>query len=451
MHKVLFCCSGGPVEAKTVPLKSFKYVVLGGGNAAGYACREFVAQGVSPGDVGVICGEMVAPYERPALTKAYLHPPEAKVRARLPGFHTCVGGGGERQTPEWYVEKGIELVPGIGLEVDLESRIVKMNDGGCVNYEKLIVATGLQARKLNLPGANLDNVFYLREEADAAALVSKMETLHGEPRKAVILGGGFIGAECAAALCGWGFEVTVIMQEDHLLSRLFNRELAGWFEHQYMAKGIRFIRNECVSELASTSCDNDSTSALTVKLQSGISFEADFVVVGAGASANLEVFKGLDTECGGLKVDAFMKTSNPNVFAIGDIATFPSSYGGQLCRQEHVAHARLSAVVGVRSAMSIQQEPYNYLPYYYSRVFEYTERPVVFNFFGLHSNDAKCNVFAVSSTSMAAAWIVDDQVVGALLMGTPGPSQEDTRKLREIVESKVDAANVVSLMQTLLN
>ena len=87
--------------------KSFKYVILGGGVAAGYAAREFAKQGVQPGELAIISKEAVAPYERPALSKAYLFPEGA---ARLPGFHVCVGSGGERLLPEWYKEKGIELI-----------------------------------------------------------------------------------------------------------------------------------------------------------------------------------------------------------------------------------------------------------------------------------------------------------------------------------------------------
>merc|ERR1719401_1777498 len=107
---------------------SFEYLVVGGGNAAGYACRELVAQGAASGTVGVITAEPVPPYERPALTKAYLHPPTAKVRARLPGFHTCVGGGGERQTSEWYTEKGIALVQGKATGVDLAAKSVTVGE-----------------------------------------------------------------------------------------------------------------------------------------------------------------------------------------------------------------------------------------------------------------------------------------------------------------------------------
>ena len=126
-------------------------------NAAGYACREFVAQGVAAGKVGIVAQEPVVPYERPALTKAYLHPPTAKVRARLPGFHTCVGGGGERQTPEWYGEKGISVVSGSASDVDLPAKRVKVGDGE-IGYEKLIIATGASALRLGKFGLKGDDL-----------------------------------------------------------------------------------------------------------------------------------------------------------------------------------------------------------------------------------------------------------------------------------------------------
>jgi monodehydroascorbate reductase (NADH) len=130
--------------------KTYKYIILGGGVSAGYGAQEFVKQGLKQGELAIISKEAVAPYERPALSKAYLFPESP---ARLPGFHTCVGSGGERQTPDWYKEKGIDLFLSTEIvEGNLESKTLKAANGAVFKYEILIVATGatVSQRPFNL-------------------------------------------------------------------------------------------------------------------------------------------------------------------------------------------------------------------------------------------------------------------------------------------------------------
>lgn len=140
--------------------KHFKYVILGGGVAAGYAAGEFSKQGVKPGELAIISKEAVAPYERPALSKAYLFPEGA---ARLPGFHVCVGSGGERLLPTWYTEKGIELL--LSTEVvkaDLASKILTSAGGATFTYDTLIIATGSTVYRPSIENLNLLSKVYHR-------------------------------------------------------------------------------------------------------------------------------------------------------------------------------------------------------------------------------------------------------------------------------------------------
>lgn len=417
--------------------KAFEYVVVGGGNAAGYAIREFVAQGVGAGKIAVITAEPVAPYERPALTKAYIHPPSAKVRARLPGFHTCVGGGGERQTPEWYAEKGVTFIQGKATGLDLEAKTVKVGEES-IGYGKLIIATGarpLRVSDFGVKGDDLQGVYYLREEKEAAELVKGLEALGGSG-KAIIVGGGYIGLECAAALVGWGVETTMVFPEAHCMPRLFNPELAKWMEDEYIARGVKIMKEDLVTEFEGT--DGKLTG---VKLRSGGSLAGDIAVVGVGARLNVEWAAGLKQDKGGLAVDGLMQTSDPNVYAIGDLAVFPSEGGTSRC--EHVDHARKSAAQAVKAILGQSPEPYKYLPYFYSRVFEYTDAPIVFNFFGSESGEVQ--VVSRGEKAVGAVWVKEGKVVGALLIGSPGPSAEDQGKLRELVSSAPAAADPASV------
>ncbi|KAM3217744.1 hypothetical protein P3L10_027187 [Capsicum annuum] len=169
--------------------KSFKYLIVGGGVAAGYAAREFAKQGVKPGELAIISKEAVAPYERPALSKAYLFPEGA---ARLPGFHVCVGSGGEKQLPEWYAEKDISLILSTYIvKADLASKTLVSAAGESFKYEKLVIATGSTVLKLSdfgVQGADSKNIFYLREINDADNIVEALKA--NKNAKAVVVGGG---------------------------------------------------------------------------------------------------------------------------------------------------------------------------------------------------------------------------------------------------------------------
>jgi len=429
------CC------VSTEAAEFYDYIIVGGGNAAGYACKEFVEQGISAGSVAVISAEPGLPYERPALTKAYLHPPSAKVRARLPGFLTCVGGGGERQTEEFYRKHGISIVHGRVTSVDVATRRVIVDSENVFSYGKLILATGCRTRKLGIAGDNMQGVHYLRDEQDAASLVTALEA--AKPKsKAVVVGGGYIGLECTAALLGWDLDVTVVDLDPRPLARLFDAGLSSWIENEYTTRGAQFLKGESVVEFVPS-----STGAIGgVRLQSGVEIGCDLVIVGVGSVPNAELMNGaLRMAGGGFAVDASMRTSDPNIFAIGDICAFPSQYGGGERRCEHVDHARKSAAQAVKAAMGKSPDAYVYTPYFYSRVFEYTDAPIVFNFFGDDSGAIKTT--RRGTKSIGAIWVKEGKVVGALLMGSPGPSADDASKLKAMIAAGPPADSVEVVFQ----
>jgi len=191
---------------------------------------------------------------------------------------------------------------------------------------------------------------------------------------------------------------------------------------------VQMMKGEVAAEFIA---DGDGKVA-SVSLKSGGTIDANIVIVGVGATTVVDYCEGLTMEKGGFAVDGQMQTSDPNVYAIGDIAAFPSQYGG-LTRCEHVDNARKSAAQAVQAAMGKHPEPYAYLPYFYSRIFEYTDAPIVFNFFG--SEAGHLQVTSRGEKSIGAIWVNEGKVAGALLMGSPGPSADDMGKLRELVVS----------------
>ncbi|KAJ1419516.1 hypothetical protein SESBI_15075 [Sesbania bispinosa] len=389
--------------------KTFKYVILGGGVAAGYAAREFAKQGLKPGELAIISKEAVAPYERPALSKAYLFPESP---ARLPGFHVCVGSGGERLLPEWYQEKGIELILSTELvKVDLAGKSLTSAGGETFSYQILIIATGSTVIRLTdfgVLGADSKNIFYLREVDDADKLYEAIKAKKNG--KAVVVGGGYIGLELSAVLRLNNIDVTMVYPEPWC---------TAFYEAYYANKGVNIIKGTVAVGFSA----NSNGEVKEVKLKDGRVLDADIVVVGVGGRPQISLFKGqIEEEKGGIKTDSFFKTNVPDVYAVGDVATFPLKLYGELRRVEHVDHARKSAEQAVKAIKAAEDgktvEEYDYLPYFYSRAFDLS-----WQFYGDNVGDTV--LFGDSNPESSKPkfgtyWIKDGKVVGAFLeSGTP--------------------------------
>ncbi|XP_050123006.1 monodehydroascorbate reductase, chloroplastic/mitochondrial isoform X2 [Malus sylvestris] len=392
-----------------------EFVIVGGGNAAGYAARTFVEHGMADGRLAIVSKEAVAPYERPALTKGYLFPSDKKP-ARLPGFHTCVGSGGDRQTPDWYKEKGIEMFYEDPVtNVDIEKQTLTTNSGKLLKFGSLIIATGCTASRFpEKIGGNLPGVHYIRDVADADALVSSLE----KTRKVVVVGGGYIGMEVAAAAIGWKLDTTIIFPENHLLQRLFTASLAQRYEEFYQENGVKFVKGASIKNLEAGADGRVNY----VKLEDGTTIEADTVVIGIGAKPAVGPFEsvGLDSSVGGIQVDGLFRTRIPGIFAVGDVAAFPLKMYNRIARVEHVDHARRSAQHCVKALVSAQTDTYDYLPSFYSRVFEYegSPRKIWWQFFG--DNIGETIEIGNFNPKIATFWIDSGKLKGVLLeSGSP--------------------------------
>jgi len=426
-----------------------KIVVVGGGVSAGYFARAIVAAGRGA-DLTIISAEPVAPYERPALTKAVLH---AESPARLPGFHTCVGGGGERQTEAWYADKGVTLR--LGTRVvgwDASSRTVTADDGAVTPYDALVVAIGCTA--LRLPeaiGGSLPGVHYVRDNADALALSDAMATA----KAPVVIGGGYIGLEAAAALAARGLNPRVVLMEPHTMARLWTPEVAAKYEALYESKGVVFHRGARVKRVVAGADGRVDG----VELEDGAVLPADLVVVGVGAGAPSAPFDALRTtpdpkRPGGIAVDHVFAASGADVaprsvFAVGDVAAFPARDGVSAApsptRVEHVAHARASAAHCARAVLDDTFEaPYEYLPFFYSRVFEQKDQPRAVNWAFWGFNRGACVCVGDFAPSMAAFWVdeADDGTgkVAGVMVESCSDAERDAAKRAAASRTTVDIA-----------
>ncbi|CAN6246403.1 unnamed protein product [Urochloa humidicola] len=396
----------------------FKYVILGGGVAAGYAALEFVRRhgDATAGELCIISEEAVAPYERPALSKGYLLPEGS---ARLPAFHTCVGANDQLLTQDWYKEHGIELMLCTKVvSADVHGKTLLTSSGEVITYTTLIVATGARVSKMEEFGGNgsdAENVCYLRSIEDADRLVSVMRSCPGG--NAIVIGGGYIGMECAAALVANKIKVTIVFPGKHCMGRLFTPKIAEFYENYYTSKGVTFIKGNAVSSLEISS----SGKVTTAILRDGRCLPADMVVVGIGARANTTLFEGqLAMDKGGIKVNGQMQASDASVYAVGDVATLPVKlFGGERRRFEHVDCARRTARHAVAAALDTSGDAgdIDYLPFFYSRVFTLSWR-----FYGDNAGEAVHfgdldSAASSGKPKFGAFWVSEGRVAGAFLEG----------------------------------
>ncbi|CAK9213728.1 unnamed protein product [Sphagnum troendelagicum] len=421
--------------------KTYKYIIIGGGVAGGYAAREFVKLGLQPGELALFSKEAVAPYERPALSKAYLFP---QAPARLPGFHVCVGSGGERQTPEWYPANGIDLPLSTEIvKADVENKTVTTAAGVTYQYGTLIVATGatyIDLKDFKTPGADAQGIYYLREIHEADVLVEAIKAKKGG--SAVVVGGGYIGLELAACLTINDIKVTMVFPEPFCMPRLFTSEIAAFYEGYYEGKGVTIIKGT----LAAAFEKDEHGHVTTVQLKDGRSLHADLVVVGVGARPVLAPLKGqLKEEKGGFQVDGSFKTSAQDVYAIGDVATFPLKLYGDQRRVEHVDHSRKSAIQAVQAIKAAEKgetvDEYDYLPFFYSRSFDLS-----WQFYG--DNVGESVVWGRDGASAAkskfgAYWVKDGKVVGAFL---EGGSADENKLLAKVAKEQPSVSSKEELI-----
>ena len=324
--------------------ESSAYVIVGASLAGAKAAEALREEGFG-GPVVLIGDETERPYERPPLSKDYLL------------------GKAERDTiyvhpASWYAENGVELrlgVPVTGL--DRAAREVALADGSRTGYARLLLATGSSPRRLPVPGADADGVLYLRRVADSDQIKAAFQ---GASRVAVI-GAGWIGLETAAAARAAGVEVTVLEAAELPLLRVLGAEAARVFAGLHREHGVDLRFGVQVSEITSA-----GGRAGGVRLADGSHVGADVVIVGVGITPNTQLAEAAGLATGnGITVDADLRSSDPDVFAAGDVASAYHPLLGRHIRVEQRANALNQPRTAAR-AMLGQDVAYDNVPYFYT-------------------------------------------------------------------------------------
>lgn len=327
---------------------SYPYVIVGAGLTGASALRGL--RQVDPnGPVLLLGAEHHYPYDRPPLSKklwlgkmplekVYLHP------------------------ESWYEERGVEVLPGVTVAaLDLSARRVVTAGGREYGYDKLLLATGALPRRLPIPGGDLEGLYYYRYLDDYLRLREQL----APGLRVTIIGGSFVGSEMAAALTKNQAEVIVVYPETYLVQRVFPESLGRALEDQYRAKGVTLLSGQ---QAAAVERDGDRYVVVT---DQGTRLVSDAVVIGVGVTPNIALAEAAGLQVGnGVVVDRFCRTSHPDVFAAGDVALFPYTALGLTTRVEHWDHA-LQQGKHVGRNLAGAEEPYDYMPYFYSDLFRF--------------------------------------------------------------------------------
>ncbi|EME99811.1 FAD-dependent oxidoreductase [Streptomyces mobaraensis NBRC 13819 = DSM 40847] len=329
------------------------FVIVGGGLAGAKAAETLRAEGFT-GRVILIGDERDHPYERPPLSKGYLI------------------GKDERDSvfvhePAWYARADVELHLGLpAVHLDRAARTVRLGDGTRVHYDRLLLATGAEPRRLDIPGTGLAGVHHLRRLAHAERLRAVLASLGRDNGHLVIAGAGWIGLEVAAAARGYGAEVTVVEPEPTPLHRVLGPELGQVFTDLHAEHGVRFHFGARLTEIT-----GQDGMVLAVRTDDGEEHPAHSVLAAIGAAPRTALAEtaGLAlvdrADGGGIAVDASLRTSDPEIFAAGDVAAIGRPDGTGRLRVEHWANALHSGPAAARSMLGMEVV-YDRVPYFFS-------------------------------------------------------------------------------------
>ncbi|HYC15716.1 MAG TPA: FAD-dependent oxidoreductase [Pseudolabrys sp.] len=319
-------------------------VVIVGGGAAGFAAAEMMRRRGFAGSVAMISNDDIAPVDRPNLSKDYL-----------------AGSAPEDWVPlrgdDWYGENKIDLK--LKTEVtalDTKTKELMLGDGNKVKFDKLLLATGAEPIKLDIPGADLNHVHTLRSLADCRAIIAQAKNA----KRAVVIGASFIGLESAAALRARDIEVHVVAPEKRPLGRVFGPQLGDFIRALHEEHGVKFHLENSVTAI-------DGKRAV---LKNGGTLDADLVVIGVGVRPRVALAEkaGLATDKG-VSVNQYMETSAPGIYAAGDIARWPDPISGERIRVEHWVVAERQGQIAALNMLGLPT-PFRSAPFFWSQHYD---------------------------------------------------------------------------------
>ncbi len=376
-------------------VREVEHLLIGGGLACA-TCAHSLREAGAEGEILLVGREPDPPYNRPECSKGYLRGEESREEPLV-------------QPKEFWGERNVELLTRTSVTaLDLDTRTAKLSDKQEVRFEKALLATGANVRRLSVPGCELEQIHYLRTLGNADAIREGVV----DAENVVLIGGSYIGCEVAASLTLMGKKATIVMQEDVTLERGFGKTAGRFFQGLLESHGVtvhgadgleRFEGGGRVGKVMTTS---------------GLELPADAVVIGAGVTPDvaLATRAGLDMgERGGVLCSSRLETSAPGVFAAGDIAEYHSPLHGAHVRIEHwdVAfnHGKTAA-----ANMLGGNAPHEVVPYFYSVLADWGELEYVGP---AYEWDEEIVRGSYEDGNFTTWYLKDGRVLGALTFGRP--------------------------------
>jgi 3-phenylpropionate/trans-cinnamate dioxygenase ferredoxin reductase subunit len=393
-----------------------KYVIIGGGLAGERGAEN--ARKIDPeGTITLVTAEPHMPYERPALSKGYLTGKEG-----LDHVYT--------RPDDFYAESDIEVIVGAkATNIDRATHSVTLDDGRVLTYERLLLATGGRPWRLPIPGSDLAGVLTLRTIGEADAIRAAAEG----GGHALVIGGSFIGSEVAASLAQLGLGVTMIFLEARLLELIAPQELSAFLYAKYEANGVCILPQTRPDRL-----EGDAGVRRAI-LDSGETLGVDLVVMGVGIRLNTELARDAGLEMGDREaviVDEQLRTSDPHIYAAGDIAAWPDPNFGRRLQVEHWNVARGQGLRAGRN-MAGEEKPYRALPYFFSDLFDLS-----FEVWGdLTTWDQTVLRGTLESGSFAFYYFDQGKMVGVLAAGRP---DEERKPMQALVRARLAHKDVAA-------
>lgn len=320
-------------------MEHYTYLIIGGGMAADSAVKG-IREIDRSGRIGLICQEEYPPYDRPPLTKGL-----------------WFGKGVESIWRNTKAENATLHLGKTAVSIQPSKHLVKDGCGGEYTYEKLLLATGGTPKKLSCPDAG---TLYFRTLKD----YYRLRELYELGRDFVVIGAGYIGTELAAALAMNGKNVTLIHRSPSIGYKKFPKKMAAFLDALYTEKGVRLVPEQTIAAIS------EEGGSFLVKTEAGEVFQADGVLAGLGIDPNVELGHAIQASIeNGITVDSYLKTSDPDIWASGDVANVYNPILEKNIRIEHEDAANSMGRAAGRN-MAGAKEPYTYLPFFYSDLFE---------------------------------------------------------------------------------
>jgi 3-phenylpropionate/trans-cinnamate dioxygenase ferredoxin reductase subunit len=362
--------------------------VIVGASLAGARAADTLRQEGFDGRIVLIGAEHERPYERPPLSKDYLRGEAGRDKLYL-------------HEESFYADHDIELGLGRTAEsLDLANRELVLDDGERLRYDRLLLTTGAEPRRLSLPGSELDGIFYLRDVGDSDALRERLD----RGGSVVVVGAGWIGAEVAASARQRGLDVTVVDPASVPLERVLGPEVGGVYGDIHSDHGVRMLLGTGVEAF------EGGSAVERVHTGDGRELDCDFVVVGVGVQPRTGLAAGAGVAVdNGILVDEYLQTAFPGVFAAGDVANAHHPFYDEAIRVEHWANALNQGPAAARNMLG-QAAVYERLPYFFSDQYdvgmEYTGYARTWDRVVFRGNPA--------TREFVAFWLAGDRVVAGM-------------------------------------